>query len=146
MLLEWECPQDDSNSKGTHYTVQKVMGKPPPTASLQNPQMMAGSSPGCEGTAWMPVFHSWPWGNPKHVGLLLVAGGHPDICIPFCSWRGHLGIWVPSGGLLDIWVPSGRTHQNLDLFGELPRYMPPPGCGGHPKHLGVLCFGVPPVL
>lgn len=32
MLLEWECPQDDSSSRGTHYTIQKVMGKPPPTA------------------------------------------------------------------------------------------------------------------
>lgn len=27
VMLEWESPQDNSNSKGTHYTVQKVMGK-----------------------------------------------------------------------------------------------------------------------
>lgn len=31
VMLEWESPQDNSNSKGNHYTVQKVMGKPLPT-------------------------------------------------------------------------------------------------------------------
>lgn len=37
MLLEREPPQDDSNSKGTSYAVQKVMAKPPPTGPQLSP-------------------------------------------------------------------------------------------------------------
>lgn len=125
VMLEWESPQDNSNSKGDHYTVQKVMGKllPLPLNCLpsESPNDGGPSQPEEDQCSTSGLGQ-----NPRHMDLLLVAGGPPDTT-PSLSW----GAILTSGSYLE--TISGRAHQNLDLFGELPRYMSPPGCGGHPK-------------